>query len=120
LFSGRLTQITLSLRYLLLVYDVPAETPAEMSKREILEMFARTGDFIAPDHVWLGLRRELDRRSVYSYLLRLKRQGLIESGPQSQAGFSSVQNHRARACPLALFSLAAAVVFIGGFDAAVV
>ncbi len=58
-----------------------------MSKREILEMFARTGDFITPDHVWLGLRRELDRRSVCSYLLRLKRQGLIESGPNSKRGF---------------------------------
>jgi hypothetical protein len=58
-----------------------------MSKREILEMFARAGDFITPDHVWLQLKRTLDRRSVYSYLLRLKRQKLIESGPNSKRGF---------------------------------
>ena len=58
-----------------------------MSKREILELFARTGNLITPDSVWLGLHRTLDRRSVYSYLLRLKRQGLLETGPNRRRGF---------------------------------
>ena len=36
--------------------------------------------------VWLHLQRKLDRRSVYSYLLRLKRQGLLETGPNRGRG----------------------------------
>ena len=58
-----------------------------MSKREILEIFARTGNYLTPDRVWLELRRQLDRRSVYSYLLRLKRQGLLETGPNRKRGY---------------------------------
>jgi DNA-binding PadR family transcriptional regulator len=57
-----------------------------MTKREILEFFARSNRFITPDQVWQELRRTLDRRSVYSYLLRLKRQGLLESGPYRRRG----------------------------------
>jgi hypothetical protein len=57
-----------------------------MSKREILEMFARTGGFLTPDRVWLGLERQLDRRSVYSYLLRLKRQGLLQTEANVRRG----------------------------------
>jgi len=57
-----------------------------MSKREILEMFARTGGFLTPDRVWLECGRQLDRRSVYSYLLRLKRQGLLQTGPNVRRG----------------------------------
>jgi hypothetical protein len=51
-----------------------------MSKPEVLEIFARGNSFITPDHVWLALKPRPDRRSVYSYLLRLKRQGLLEPG----------------------------------------
>lgn len=58
-----------------------------MSKREILEIFARGGSFITPDRVWLELRRQLDRRCVYSYLVRLKRQGLLEAGPNRSRGY---------------------------------
>ena len=57
-----------------------------MSKREILEIFARAGNFLTPDYVWRGLGRQLDRRSVYSYLLRLKRQGLLATGPNTSRG----------------------------------
>jgi DNA-binding PadR family transcriptional regulator len=57
-----------------------------MSKREILEMFARSGNFLTPNHVWSGLGRRPDRRSVYSYLLRLKRQGLLETSPDTRRG----------------------------------
>ena len=59
---------------------------SEMSKRGILEIFARTGGFLTPDRVWLAMRRQLDRRSVYSYLLRLKRQGLLETGVNTRRG----------------------------------
>lgn len=58
-----------------------------MTKREVLEMFAGKGDFFTPDRVWLELVRKLDRRSVYSYLLRLKRQGLLETSPNNRRGF---------------------------------
>jgi len=57
-----------------------------MSKREIMEIFARTGGFLTPDRIWLALQKQLDRRSVYSYLLRLKRQGLLETGPNTKRG----------------------------------
>jgi DNA-binding IclR family transcriptional regulator len=57
-----------------------------MTKLEVLDMFARTNGFLTPDHVCLGLQRRLDRRSVYSYLLRLKRQGLLETGPNVKRG----------------------------------
>jgi len=72
---------------MLLVYDKNALTPLAMTKREILEFFAHCNKFITPDQVWLELQRTLDRRSVYSYLLRLKRQGLLESGANRKRGF---------------------------------
>ncbi len=57
-----------------------------MSKPEVLEIFARSNSFVTPDRVWLGLEPRPDRRSVYSYLLRLKRQGLLETGPNVRRG----------------------------------
>ena len=57
-----------------------------MTKREILEFFARKNNVSSPDEIWLHLQRKLDRRSVYSYLLRLKRQGLLETGPNRGRG----------------------------------
>ena len=58
-----------------------------MSKQEILEIFARAGGFLTADRVWMALQRQLDRRSVYSYLLRLKRQGLLETGANTRRGY---------------------------------
>jgi hypothetical protein len=57
-----------------------------MTKQEILEFFARKRNYVSPDEVWLHLQCKLDRRSVYSYLLRLKRQGLLEAGPNRGRG----------------------------------
>ena len=57
-----------------------------MTKHAVLEIFARANNFVPPDHVWLELQRRLDRRCVYSYLLRLKRQGLLETGPNVKRG----------------------------------
>ncbi len=51
-----------------------------MTKCEVLAAFAQTNEFISPDELRARLRLSLDRRSVYSYLLRLARQGLLERG----------------------------------------
>jgi DNA-binding PadR family transcriptional regulator len=56
-----------------------------MTKQQILEFFARRSNFVSPDEVW-RLQGKLDRRSVYSYLLRLKQQGLLETGPNRRRG----------------------------------
>ena len=61
-------------------------SPLGMSKAEILEIFAHSGSFLTPDRVWMAMRRELDRRSIYSYLLRLKRQGLLETAANTRRG----------------------------------
>jgi DNA-binding IclR family transcriptional regulator len=71
----------------MLVYDNYTNSPSTMSKPEILEIFARAGSFLTPDRVRLELRPHPDRRSVYSYLLRLKRQGLLEAGPNRRRGY---------------------------------
>jgi hypothetical protein len=52
-----------------------------VTKQLVLEIFAQNNNFIIPDQIWSALNRRLDRRSVYSYLLRLKRQGLLETHP---------------------------------------
>ena len=70
-----------------------------MTKQEILEFFARKRNYVSPDEVWLHLQCKLDRRSVYSYLLRLKRQGLLETGPNPGRGqlvYRITQRGRAR------------------------
>jgi DNA-binding PadR family transcriptional regulator len=49
-----------------------------MTKYQVLAAFAQTNGLLAPDELRHRLRWPLDRRSVYSYLLRLARQGLLE------------------------------------------
>jgi len=49
-----------------------------MTKVEVLSIFDRSGGFLTPDQVCRKLQRSPDRRSAYSYLLRLSRQGLLE------------------------------------------
>ena len=49
-----------------------------MTKREVLSIFDRAGGFLTPDQTRMQLHPSPDRRSVYSYLLRLSRQGLLE------------------------------------------
>lgn len=48
-----------------------------MTKQEVLEIFARTCQFIPPDAVCRQLRGFHHRSSVYSYLFRLHKQGLL-------------------------------------------
>jgi DNA-binding PadR family transcriptional regulator len=57
-----------------------------MTKLGVLRIFARVGRFARPDEVWNQLARRLDRRSVYSYLDRLRRQGLLERLPNPRRG----------------------------------
>jgi len=49
-----------------------------MTKSEVLAVFARAGRLVQPDEVRYRLRARLDRRSMYTYLWRLTRQGLLK------------------------------------------
>jgi DNA-binding PadR family transcriptional regulator len=49
-----------------------------MMKAEVLSIFDHAGGFLTPDQVSGKLQPHPDRRSAYSYLLRLSRQGLLE------------------------------------------
>jgi DNA-binding MarR family transcriptional regulator len=50
----------------------------KMTKYQVLAAFARANHLLSPDELRARLGWRLDRRSVYSYLLRLSRQGLLE------------------------------------------
>lgn len=54
-----------------------------MTKVEVLSIFDRAAGFLTPDQLCGKLQPRPDRRSAYSYLLRLYRQGLLE---RNQAG----------------------------------
>jgi hypothetical protein len=56
-----------------------------MTKAEVLSIFNRSGRFMTPDEVRGQLRPLPNRRSLYSYVLRLARQGLLERR-QTQRG----------------------------------
>ena len=49
-----------------------------MTKQRVLEIFTENGGFVTPDEVRKCLQRNPQRSSVYSYLSRLCRQGLLE------------------------------------------
>jgi len=49
-----------------------------MTKPEVLSIFERAGGFLTPDQVSGKLQARPNRRSAYSYLLRLSKQGLLE------------------------------------------
>jgi DNA-binding PadR family transcriptional regulator len=49
-----------------------------MTKIEVLEIFYSADRILTPDSVGRRIRRYRRRTSVYSYLLRLSRQGLLE------------------------------------------
>jgi len=48
-----------------------------MTKQEVLEILVKAGHFIPPDAVCRQLRGFHHRSSVYSYLFRLHKQGLL-------------------------------------------
>ena len=49
-----------------------------MTKLRVLEVFAANPRFLTPDEVRVRLQTNSQRSSVYSYLSRLRRQGLLE------------------------------------------
>jgi DNA-binding PadR family transcriptional regulator len=57
-----------------------------VTKVEVLAIFAEADGFLRPDEVGERLPSRLDRRSLYSYLGRLRRQGLLERYPRSRRG----------------------------------
>jgi hypothetical protein len=48
-----------------------------MTKQEVLEIFDKANRFIRPDAVFMQVRGFHHRSSVYSYLFRLHKQGLL-------------------------------------------
>lgn len=57
-----------------------------MTKLDVLGIFARTSGYLKPDNIIIQLRPVPDRRSFYSYLGRLKNQGLLERSPNYRKG----------------------------------
>jgi len=57
-----------------------------MTKLSVLLIFAEANSFLTPDQVCRKLPSGPDRRSMYSYLARLRRQGLLERGPNPRRG----------------------------------
>jgi len=59
-----------------------------MTKSIVLMIFAKvSGKFLTPDYARNQLRPVPDRRSFYSYLGRLQKQGLLERHPNSRRGY---------------------------------
>ena len=54
-----------------------------MTKREVLEIFFQNARFVTPDAICRQLREVHHRSSVYSYLFRLHKQGLLLRGKLS-------------------------------------
>ncbi len=67
-----------------------------MTKREILDLFAQNGGFLTPDQLRVRLHWRLDRRSAYSYLQRLARQGLLERSPWGRVAYRLTSRGYAR------------------------
>jgi len=59
---------------------------AIMTKAQVLMIFARSKGFLRPDDALAQLEPTPDRRSLYSYLDRLRRQGLLDRYPTSRRG----------------------------------
>jgi DNA-binding PadR family transcriptional regulator len=68
-----------------------------MTKVEVLSIFDRSGGFLTPDQVRGKLQRSPDRRSAYSYLLRLFRQGLLERKQTGRGSLAYRLTERGRA-----------------------
>jgi DNA-binding PadR family transcriptional regulator len=57
-----------------------------MTKLEVLLIFAEVRAFATPDQTRNKLQAIPDRRSFYSYLVRLQKQGLLERTPNPRHG----------------------------------
>ena len=67
-----------------------------MTKAEVLSIFDRAGGFLTPDQVCRELQTRPDRRSAYSYLLRLFQQGLLERNEAGRGRLAYRLNNRGR------------------------
>jgi len=69
-----------------------------MTKLDVLNAYVQANGFLSPDQLRIRLRWRLDRRSVYSYLLRLARQGLLErmQSGRGRLAYRITQRGRAR------------------------
>ncbi len=68
-----------------------------MTKAQVLLIFERAGGFLTPDQVRARLQWAPDRRSAYSYLLRLARQGLLERKQSRRGNLAYRLTERGRA-----------------------
>jgi DNA-binding PadR family transcriptional regulator len=68
-----------------------------MTKLEVLTIFHNSSAFLTPDEVQSWIRPAPDRRSVYSYLLRLANQGLLERRSAGRGSLSYRLTDRGRA-----------------------
>jgi DNA-binding PadR family transcriptional regulator len=68
-----------------------------MTKYQVLAEFAQANGLLSPDELRLRLRWPLDRRSVYSYLLRLARQGLLQRTERERGQLTYQLTERGRA-----------------------
>ena len=57
-----------------------------MTKLEVLLIFAEAKGFATPDQARNKLQAIPGRRSFYSYLVRLQKQGLLERAPNPRRG----------------------------------
>jgi hypothetical protein len=57
-----------------------------MTKLAVLLLFSEAKGFLTPDQVCRKLPSRLDRRSMYSYLSRLRGQGLLERNSNPRRG----------------------------------
>src|SRR5271166_6962419 len=60
-----------------------------VTKLSVLQIFAEAKGFLTPDQVCRKLQPSPDRRSLYSYLARLRSQGLLERGANRRRGWLS-------------------------------
>ena len=69
-----------------------------MSKQEVLSILDHAWGFLTPDQIRARLQSRPDRRSMYSYLLRLHRQGLLErrKGRRGTLAYRLTERGRAR------------------------
>jgi DNA-binding PadR family transcriptional regulator len=67
-----------------------------MTKLQVLQIFSTADGFITPDQVRLQLQPTPDRRSFYTYLLRLARQGLLARRYAGRGSLAYRLTHRGR------------------------
>jgi DNA-binding PadR family transcriptional regulator len=68
-----------------------------MTKEQVLAIFTRFGGFLSPDEVRANLRPSPNRRSFYSYLVRLSSQGLLERRSNGRGSLAYRLTERGRA-----------------------